>query len=156
MTLTDDDRFLLKLTAWRENRGAGENGMQSVMNVILNRAAKRGESVYDVCTDRLQFSSVSTPGDPETALWSKSKNPADWAAWLDAARLVAFAVAGSLEDLTGGATDYYAVHGLAASEQSEQPLQLPTGITVPFPRTWDRTKLKFTRLIGGQAFFVEV
>jgi hypothetical protein len=39
--MTIADQFVLALTCWRENRGGGIPGMQSVANVIMNRAAKR-------------------------------------------------------------------------------------------------------------------
>ena len=156
MQLTGDDRFLLKLTAWRENRGAGSDGMRTVMNVILNRAAKHKRSPYEICTQRLQFSSLTAPGDAGTVAWPQFANTDDWDAWNASGQLADAAAAGTLEDATGGATVYYAPRSMRPEDCDSRPFQLPAGVSVVWPKGWDRTKLRFTREIGGQLFFVEV
>src|SRR5512146_2919894 len=99
------DQFLIALTAWRENRGGGYPGMQSVANVIVNRARTRGSSAYQECVRPWQFSSITAKGDPQLVLWP-SPNDSSWAT----AQSIALAAAnGSLEDITGGATGYYAL-----------------------------------------------
>lgn len=101
--MTAQDIILMAITAYRENRGAGQAGLQSVLNVIQNRAAKHGESPYAVCTQHAQFSSISMPG-PESYLWPVEADPQ----WHLALLLANEAASGTLEDITGGATSYYA------------------------------------------------
>lgn len=99
------DRFMLTLCAWRENRGGGEAGMQSVMNSIMNRVAKDNSSVYDEVVRFEQFSSITAKGDPELALYPKDSDPQ----WLLAQALSTKALSNVLPDITGGALSYYAV-----------------------------------------------
>lgn len=103
--MTLQDQFLLALTAWRENRGGGAVGMQSVMNVIINRAASRKTSPYSECVRKWQFSSITATGDPELVLWPADND----AQFVTAQGLVAQAVAGTLQDITGNAKSYYAL-----------------------------------------------
>lgn len=150
--MTPDDRTLLKLTIWRENREGGNAGMQSVANAILNRSQKHGEAVYDVCTDRLQFTSITGTADPELSLWAKKAHAVDWAAWQLAEAIVVSAENGALADLTGGATVYYA----PARIKTTKRFLLPGGQDVPFPEGWNPQALKYTVTVEGQLFFDEV
>ena len=102
MTLMDE--ALMALTAWRENRSGGRTGMQSVINVICNRATERHSSPYEECIRPLQFSSITAPRDPQLALWPL---PGD-SAWQTAQALATSAAQGILGDITQGATSYYA------------------------------------------------
>lgn len=126
--MTIADQFLIAITAWRENRGGGFTGMQSVINVILNRAKLRNQTPYQICTARLQFSSITAPNDPETILYPSSSD----ISWPIAVQLTEQAVAGTLEDITEGATSYYA-------------------LTIPAPY-WAASMTK-TVEIKGQVFF---
>lgn len=92
------------LTAWRENRGGGIEGMQSVLNVIWNRTQKRKLSPYEVCVQRLQFSSMTFHNDPQLAVYP-SLGDSEFAKALEMARDMC---AGKLEDITGGADFYFA------------------------------------------------
>ena len=103
--MTVADQFLLALTAWRENRGGGYEGMQSVANVVLNRARKRGDSPYEECIRPWQFSSITAKGDPELVLWPTLNDPE----WKIAQTIAQDAADGKLDDITGGATFYYAL-----------------------------------------------
>ena len=103
--MTIADQFMLALTAWRENRGGGIPGMQSVINVVCNRAAHRRTDPYTECVRPMQFSSLTAKGDPELTLWPVDNDPQ----WLEAITLAGQAAAGTLEDITGGATSYYAL-----------------------------------------------
>lgn len=103
--MTIADQFVLALTCWRENRGGGVPGMQSVANVIMNRAAKRRTDAYTECVRPMQFSSLTAKGDPELTLWPADNDPQ----WLEAIALAGQATAGTLEDITDGATSYYAL-----------------------------------------------
>jgi spore germination cell wall hydrolase CwlJ-like protein len=105
ITADFQDLFMITLTAWRENRGGGEEGMQSVMNTIVNRARIHGMTFYDVCTLHDQYSSVTYPTDPETAIYAVKSDPQ----WAIARGLAAQAAAGTLVDITDGATSYYAL-----------------------------------------------
>ena len=105
--MTIQDEVVLALTIWRENRGGGLSGMQSVANVILNRAKLQKQSVYEVCTKHAQFSSISMPGS-ESYLWPAETDTA----WISALGLAALAATTGLVDLTKGASSYYAPAGM--------------------------------------------
>lgn len=102
--MTIQDQVIGALTMWRENRGGGTQGMQSVLNVLMNRAQKRGTDVYAEAVRRLQFSSMTDEGDPNLILYPTDGD----AEWQEALALTAQAAAGTLADITGGATHYYA------------------------------------------------
>lgn len=127
--MTNADQFLLALTAWRENRSGGYQGMQSVVNVVCNRAAKRGDSPYAECIRPWQFSSITAKGDPELILWPAETDPQ----WAIAQSIVRAAVDGDLDDITQGATFYYA-------------------LTIANPPSWASAMTK-TVEISGQVFF---
>lgn len=139
------DQFLLALTVWRENRSGGLPGMQSVANVIVNRAAKRSTSAYTECTRAWQFSSITAKGDPELTLWPSDGDP-QWAQALDLAQQ---ASTGALADITGGAIDYYA----PAGQHWTKRFTLPSGATVPFPDHWNEDAVTYLCTIAGQLFF---
>ena len=143
--MTIQDEVILALTAWRENRGGGTAGMQSVMNVILNRAAKRATDAYTECIRPMQFSSMTAHGDPELTLWPADADPQ----WQTALQMAQRASTGSLPDLTGGATLYYAPKGI----QSSVTFTLPDGSVIPFPSTWNENVCKYTATIADQVFF---
>lgn len=103
--MTPQDEVIGALCAWRENRGGQTPGMQSVLNVLVNRATTRGTSVYAEAVRRLQFSSMTAPGDPNLILYPSPTDPE----WLEALSLASQAAAASLEDITGGATSYYSL-----------------------------------------------
>jgi hypothetical protein len=121
--------------------------MQSVMNVILNRAKARGTDPYTECVRPLQFSSLTAKGDPELALWPTGADPQ----WRVALGMAEQATNGTLADLTGGATLYYA----PASIQTTARFALPDGTEIPFPQGWNAEAVTYTATIGGQAFFRE-
>jgi len=142
--MTIQDQVITALTAWRENRQYGKPGLQSVINVIVNRAAR--VSPYAVCTQHAQFSSISMPG-PESYLWPGDQDPQ----WLEALSLASQAAAGTLVDLTNGSTLYYAPHGIS----SNVTYKLPSGITVSFPQHWNPDVITYQAEIGEQLFFTQ-
>jgi hypothetical protein len=150
--MTIQDQVVAALTCWRENRGGKPQpaAMQSVMNVIMNRSAKTGNDPYTVCTTHAQFSSMTQPG-PEDILWATTTNVADWEAWQIAISLAAQAAAGTLTDITGLATLYYA----PSSIQSTKTITI-NGTVYPFPQGWKESVVVFTCEIGNQLFFREV
>jgi len=102
--VTPQDIAIGALTAWRENRGGGAAGMQSVINVLVNRAKARGTSVYAEAIRPKQFSSMTYPMDPNLILFPVEHD----LEWAMALTMMEQAERGSLEDITGGATSYYA------------------------------------------------
>lgn len=96
---------VIALTAWRENRGGGEAGMQSVINTLQNRAAQSGTDMYTEALRPMQFSSMTAHGDPQLALWPSLTDPA----YATALQMAEDALNGQLPDITGGATSYYAL-----------------------------------------------
>lgn len=102
--MTHQDIAIGALTAWRENRGGGTPGMQSVLNVLCNRATHRGTSVYAEAVRKWQFSSMTAPGDPNLILFPADADPQ----WSMALILAGQMADHGLQDITGGATSYYA------------------------------------------------
>ena len=132
MTMTMQDEVIGALCMWRENRGGGVPGMQSVLNVLINRAKHRNTSVYEEAVRKWQFSSMTAPGDANLILFPTALD----AQWSEALALAAQAAVGALEDITGGATSYYA------------PAGMPGGIA---PKWAD--EMEYTATIAGQRFF---
>lgn len=102
--MTPSDIAIGALAAWRENRGGGSEGMQSVINVLCNRAKARGTDVYTEAVRRKQFSSLTAQGDPELTLFPEETD----VQFHEALNLMQQAAEGALADITGGATYYYA------------------------------------------------
>lgn len=141
------DIYVTALTAWRENRGGHNDGMQSVICAIANRVAKHHSSFYAQCTQREQFSSMTVEG-PEAILWPQTGDP-----WMAAALdMAAQAVDMELPDITQGATLYYAPRGIKGSSKT---FTEPDGTVVPFPQTWNPNATIFTVEIENQLFFKE-
>jgi hypothetical protein len=103
--------------------------MQSVLNVLSNRAAARKTDVYTEAVRKWQFSSMTAPGDPNLILYPTDNDPQ----WLTALALAEQAAAGTLEDITGGATSYYAT-------------------SMATPPAWASTMTQ-TAVIANQIFF---
>jgi len=95
-------------TAWGEARGEGITGMQAILNVIRNRAAKPGwwgESVSGVCTMPWQFScwNADDPNLPQIRAVT-DEDPLFRAAF----SMATLMIGGALHDLTRGSDSYYA------------------------------------------------
>src|ERR1035438_252158 len=115
--MTIQDQILAAITMWRENRGGGMPGMQSVGNVIQNRATKSGQDVYTVCTKHAQFSSISM-SNPEAYLWPIAADPQ----WQKALTLAQQMAAGTLQDITEGVGfDRLASHLVRDCLRAEMP-----------------------------------
>ncbi len=104
--MTEDQADYLARTIYGEARGEGLRGMQAVANVVMNRvkaASWYGASVKDVCLKPYQFSCWNE-NDP-----NRAKILAATPVQLAQARNIAEqAIAGTLPDITGGATHYHA------------------------------------------------
>lgn len=132
--MTSLDTAIPSLTAWRENRGGGRIGMQSVINVLQNRATRRNTSLYAEAVRPMQFTSISPPGSltayaSEAAVWPVEGDPL----YTVAEQMVIQALAGELPDITGEATNYYS-------------------LSMKTPPVWAASMTK-TVTIEGQAFF---
>lgn len=103
-----NDVYVLAQTAWGEARNQGTRGMQAVMNVIINRRndprGRWGRSVAGICKQPAQFTCWSTAD--RNYLPMVSVTIAD-PIFRQALQLASLAVAGALDDLTGGANHYY-------------------------------------------------
>lgn len=117
------------LCAWRENRSGGRAGMQSVLNVLYNRSQKRGTTLYDEAVRPWQFSSLTAKGDPQLTDYPPLSDPN----FSLAMTLATSAADGDLNDITDGATSYYAA-------------------SMPEPPYWAASMTK-TVEIEGQIFF---
>lgn len=104
--MTDDQADYLARTIYGEARGEGIKGMQAVANVVMNRVKAGGwygASVKDVVLKPKQFSCWNE-NDPNRAIILAAND-----AQLAQARSIAEqAIAGTLPDITGGATNYHA------------------------------------------------
>ena len=145
--MTIQDQVIGALCCWREARGGlpQPNAMQSILNVLHNRATKHGTDIYTEATRKLQFSSLTAHGDPELTLWPSDSDPQ----WVTALKLAAT----PLSDITGGATDYYAPRGIVT--KLGKTFTTPDGTVYPFPDGWNESAVKYTCTIANQLFFSE-
>lgn len=114
MALTNKDEQIdyMARTAWGEARGEGKEGMQAVINVIMNRVKAGswyGATPKEVCTKKSQFSCWN-PDDPNYAPML-AVNEAD-SNFALAQQLALLAYDGFLPDITNGATNYLALGSL--------------------------------------------
>ena len=109
--MSEQDKFLWALCVWREARSLGSAGMLAVAWVMLNRLNSKawGASMSNVVTARLQFSSMTALGDPETVVWPNNHiSPPDAAAWHQAQEACSTVFCSEPQaDPTKGATNYY-------------------------------------------------
>ncbi len=128
-----DPATVLACTAWMEARSGGKDGMQSVLNVVMNRAKHGGwwgDTPVAVCLKLYQFSSWNE-GSTQIPLVRAALTNGD-ASYAVALRLADLALKSILPDLTYGADSYYD--------------------TCISPPTWT-LKAIFTVEIAGQRFF---
>ena len=131
-SMPKDDLGALALCLWREARSLGSPGMLGVANVVHNRTVKHGTTFAHEVYRPWQFSSMSDPDDPQLNLYPK----ADDSAFADAHRIAALVIGKQAADNTLGATLYYADY-------------------IPFPASWDKSKVVPTVTIGNTHFFRE-
>ena len=120
----EPDQDTLARTAWGEGRGEGLEGMQAVLNVLMNRVGQPGfpSSPSGVALQPNQFSAWS-PSDPnrQQMLQTGMHDPS----FIQAAGLAKKALGGKLPDITGGATHYT---GPGAKENWSKTMQLSTAV----------------------------
>ncbi len=102
-----DDNILAR-TAWGECRGGGAEGMTSILNVIMNRAAKPawyGRTPREICLKPWQFSCWDTndPNYPKLLAVTIADG-----AYMTALELAGKALRGELADITNGSLYYFA------------------------------------------------
>lgn len=103
----------LARTLWGEARGEGPQGMEAVANVVLNRAAVAqakggywwGNDIISVSQKPYQFSCWNRSDPNYRQLQAVTEKDLHFAT---AMRIARRAVAGTLADITGGATHYHA------------------------------------------------
>jgi spore germination cell wall hydrolase CwlJ-like protein len=96
---------LLKLATWREARGEGVLGKRGVTHSIMNRVALPrwwGTDIPSVVLCKNQFSSFN-PGDPNGDKWPSDTDPS----FVDCSEICDAVLAGTDDDITDGATNYY-------------------------------------------------
>lgn len=102
------DQTILAKTAWGENRGGGIEGIQSVLNVILNRAKKPcwwGKTPRGVCLQKDQFDCWNEDDVNFEKLLNVGITDG---AYFTALELANKALSGELADLTNGSCYYFA------------------------------------------------
>jgi spore germination cell wall hydrolase CwlJ-like protein len=105
-TAADDD--ILARTIAGEARGEGDLGMKAVANVVMNRVANPcwwGTTVKEVCLKPYQFS-CWLANDPNRAIILHLDD--GFVIYNEALAIAQQACAGTLDDITNGATSYYA------------------------------------------------
>lgn len=103
---THIDEAFVTLTIWREARGDGYDAMEAVANVIKNNAITEKVSVYTICTQKNEFSSMTVHTDPQTTNFAKEQD----GSWKMAQTIALEVLSGSVPDITKGAR-YYCVSG---------------------------------------------
>ena len=109
-----------------EAAGEGRRGMQAVLNVMVNRARRRGKTLYEIATAPHQFSAYA-----DKALMERN--------YREVKPIVDSLVASAnkLEDITGGATNYV-TKSLYAKKKND-------------PNSWI-SKMTVTKIIGNHVF----
>jgi N-acetylmuramoyl-L-alanine amidase len=97
------DIVLVALTAWREARGEGAQGMNAVLHVMLNRSKAWGKTIRQIVVQRNQFSSMTVQGDPDTVMWPMETDKAFQAALVETEKVLS----GQDDDPTDNALYYY-------------------------------------------------
>lgn len=109
VTVTDNSEAdTLARTMYGEARGEGAIGMQAVANVVVNRANRGGWyglTISEVCKKPKQFSCWNKTDPNYKKITSVTLDDPTFAT---AFQLAMQAVAGTLPDITSGATEYHA------------------------------------------------
>ena len=162
--MTEYEIDLIAECAWKENRHGGKPGMQSVINVILNRQREHPfQTITEIIMAPEQFSSMSVKSDPEYHLDPEKGTGVDLDMWNAAIDLAQDAANGTLQDIVGGATLYYAPAAFTNNRDNPHHqiytpkiFNLPDGRTIPFPEGWNVAKVKWAESVASQEFFLQV
>ena len=145
--MTHADYFMLSICLWREARGEGNTGQLAVACVVRNRVKKNSSSYFEEIVKPWQFTSITGTGDPELTLFPNLKDQI----WPQSQVISQSVIDNKTDDITGGATLYYNPKGI----KSNKTIKLTDGSIVPFPQTWDESKVEQTAVIGKHIFFIE-
>lgn len=99
--------YVVAATLWGEARGEGEQGIQAVLNVIMNRAKDNFGKARDVVLMPHQFEVWQKVSDPEAFSLNLARQNRDDRTYQKIIRLVDRAASGKLPDITGGALFYF-------------------------------------------------
>lgn len=102
------DTEILAKTAWGENRSGGTDGMQSVLNVIINRANKPswwGKTAREVCLKPYQFDCWNEYDPNFQKLLNVDLSDPEYT---EAMSMANKALSGELADLAHGSCYYFA------------------------------------------------
>lgn len=104
--------ILAAATLWHEARGEGKEGMQAVLNVIMNRAGGKFDEIDKIILKPKQFSCWNSVSDPKTTASEMAQKASDGKLsdsqqFKEAAALVKLAIDGKLSDITGSAKYYF-------------------------------------------------
>jgi len=95
---------IIAATLIGEAGGEGKTGMQAVLNVIMKRSKSDFDKASEVCLARKQFSMWNGATNKSKIISKNSNHPK----WKEALELVEQAKKGTLQDITKGASSYYA------------------------------------------------
>ncbi len=150
--MNPNDLFMLSICLWREARSQGVDGMTFVGCVVRNRVLKHSSSYYAEVVKKLQFSSITAPGDKQLGLYPGEKD----LLWMQAQNISHDVIYGNGTDITQGATLYYNPDAI----DKGKTITLLDGTVVPFPSTWNPGVVKETVTIGVRpqmhVFFREI
>lgn len=140
--MNPEDLFMVALCCWREARNQLEDGMTAVAWVIRNRSLKHQTSPYFEVTKKLQFSSITAPGDTQLSIWPIEAD----GRWQDALQIAQKVWAGSMVDPTDGATLYYNPDAI----EKGKTITLKSGLVVAFPKGWNAAAVIETTTVGSR------
>ncbi|GHT90121.1 hypothetical protein FACS1894113_5640 [Alphaproteobacteria bacterium] len=108
MNNIDVSKEIMAKTMFGEARGEyrkyGINSIIAIGSVIMNRVAKSGKSIEDICLKPLQFSCWNESDPNRSIIDNISENDEVYTICLDAAEGV---ISQKIEDVTNGADHYY-------------------------------------------------
>ncbi len=108
-TRMNEAQLIMARTIYGEARGEGYRGMKAVANVIMNRAKIGGwwgDSIITVCKKPWQFSAWNK-NDPNAAIIAALMPKTGNNLFDTAYELAGDVIAGSVPDITNGATHYH-------------------------------------------------
>jgi 8-oxo-dGTP pyrophosphatase MutT (NUDIX family)/spore germination cell wall hydrolase CwlJ-like protein len=101
------DAYVVAATLWGEARGEGIDGMQAVLNVVMNRTKGNFDKAKDAVLKPKQFSMWNNVKNPEKVSLELAQKQRGDKTYMAAIKLVDAAMKGNLPDITNGATFYY-------------------------------------------------
>ena len=100
------DVTFLALTVWRESRGESRQVQDGVAHAIMNRVQRPswwGNDIMSVVFKKWQFSSMTSPNDPQLTTWPTVADPS----WTQCLQVASDVAGGFSKSLAPGADSYY-------------------------------------------------